>query len=236
MRLRVLTALTLVLAAPLQAQLPTVQQVYDRFAEAVGGRAAWATVQARADKGTADITFAGLTGNYARYTAAPGLMRLTIDLGMGVVDQGFDGTVGWAQQPMGGAVKATPQQVAEMQEGAAMGAAFLDPSRYASAVVEGTELFDGVQCHKLKVTTRSGTERWEFFEVDSGLRRGMITKSPAGELRATSTDYKPFEGRKVATRLVQSTAQGDVVITLQSVSFAPLDASVFEAPAAVKTP
>ena len=50
-----------------EAQLPTVQQIYDKYATAVGGREAWAQVTGRTERGTADITFAGLSGSYVRY-------------------------------------------------------------------------------------------------------------------------------------------------------------------------
>ena len=88
-------------AVQVEAQLPTVQQVYDKFATAVGGRAAWKPVTGRSEKGTADITFAGISGTYEQHTALPNKMRMTIDLGMLKIDQGFDGEKGWADQGQG---------------------------------------------------------------------------------------------------------------------------------------
>ena len=82
------------MSARAEAQLPTVQQVFDTFATAVGGRDAWSKVQGRSDKGTADITFAGISGRYERHTGVSNKMRMIIDLGVGTMDQGFDGTVG----------------------------------------------------------------------------------------------------------------------------------------------
>ncbi len=214
-----------------------MQQVYDRYAAAIGGRDAWASVQHRTDSGTAEITAAGVTAGYLRLNSAPDRMRMVLDLsalGAGRLDQGFDGTVGWVEQPGQGAVRMTPEQVANVVEASTTGGAFLDPSRYASASVDAVEPFDGVSCYKLSVTTKGGQSRTEYFEVESGLRRGVVTTTPMGQQQAVFTEYKAFEGKKVATRQVQSSMQGDIVIVLASVRFAPIDPAAFTPPAGIK--
>jgi hypothetical protein len=226
-------AISAVLAARVDAQLPTVQAVYDKYAQAVGGRAAWEKVEAQTDKGTVDITFASLTGSYERHAAVQ-RSRMIMDLGMGKVDQGFDGTIGWAMQPMGGAQKMPADQVAAAKESSVMGAHFLDPSRFEKATVEAKEVFDGVECYKVSVTSKSGQSRTEFFEVATGLRRGVVSTSAAGSQTQTMGEYREFEGRKVPTRMTIGTPQGDIVITISSVSFAKQDPTVFEAPPEVK--
>lgn len=217
-------------SARAEAQLPTVQQVFDKFATAVGGRDAWAKVQGRSDRGTADITFAGISGSYERHSGAPNKMRMIIDLGMAKVDQGFDGTVGWAVQPGGAAQRMPAEQEKTLGESIQVGAAFLDVSRFAKASVDAKEVFDGVDCYKLSITSKAGEERTEYFEVATGLRRGAVTKTPMGEQKSMFRDYKPFDGKQIATKLVQSTPQGDVIITTTEVTFTPPDPSLFKAP------
>jgi len=217
-------------SARAEAQLPTVQQVFDKFATAVGGRDAWAKVQGRSDKGTADITFAGISGTYERHSGAPNKMRMIIDLGMAKVDQGFDGTVGWAVQPTGQAQRLSAEQEKSLGESVQVGAAFLDVSRFAKASVDAKETFDGVECYKLSITSKLGEERTEYFEVATGLRRGAVTKTPMGEQRSMFREYKAFEGKQIPTKIVQVTPQGDVVLTTAEVSFTPPDPSLFKAP------
>jgi hypothetical protein len=94
-------ALVLGTAVRAEAQLPTVQQVYDRFAEAVGGVAAWKPVTGRTETGTANITFAGISGSYERFSALPNKNRLILDLGVVRIDQGYDGEKGWVDQGQG---------------------------------------------------------------------------------------------------------------------------------------
>lgn len=212
-----------------EAQQPTVQQVYDKFAEAVGGRAAWKSVAGRSDKGTANVTFAGISGSYERHTSLPNKMRMIIDLGVVRIDQGFDGEKGWIDQGQG-MQPMPPEQVKDLAEPSTDGAAFLDPSRYAKATVVGKEAFEGAEAWKLEATTKSGRTITEYFDVNTGLRVGTVTNTPMGPQTAIYKDYKEFEGKKVATTLIQRNGQGDVILTSQIVTFGTPDAAYFKQP------
>jgi hypothetical protein len=216
-----------------EAQLPTAQQVFDKYAAAIGGREAWAKVTGRTEKGTADITFAGISGSYERYAAMPNKMRMIIDLGMQKVDQGYDGEKGWIDGGMG-PQRMPAEQEKSASETTAFGASAFDMARYTKANVEGKETVDGVECYKLAMTTKGGQESLEYFDAQNGLRIMTITKSPAGELRTHYKEYKEFEGKKLATKVVQSTQQGDVVINIQTVIFGVPDAAMFKAPDSIK--
>lgn len=212
-----------------EAQQPTVQQVYDKFADAVGGRAAWKSVVGRSDKGTANVTFAGISGSYERHEALPNKVRMIIDLGVVRIDQGFDGVKGWMDQGQG--MQPMPEEQAkDMAEPKADGAAFLDPARFTSAAVTGKEAFEGADAWKIVATTKSGRKITEYFDVNSGLRVGTVTDTPMGPQTAIYKDYKDFEGKKVATTMIQRTGQGDVVITSQIVTFGTPDAAYFKQP------
>jgi len=212
-----------------EAQQPTVQQVYDKFADAVGGRAAWKSVVGRSDKGTANITFAGISGSYERHETLPNKMRMIIDLGVVRIDQGFDGEKGWVDQGQG--MQPMPaEQAKDMAEPKTDGAMFLDPSRFAKAAVVGKETFEGAEAWKVEATTKSGRTISEYFDVNSGLRLGTVTTTPMGPQTAIFKDYKEFDKKKVATTLVQRSAQGDVILTSQIVTFGVPDAAYFKQP------
>jgi hypothetical protein len=228
------TAVVMVLGAVrAEAQLPTVQQVFDKYATAVGGRDAWAKVSGRTEKGTADITFANISGSYERYSALPNKTRMIIDLQMVKIDQGFDGEKGWMDQGQG-PQRMPAEQEKNLAEPSANGASFLDPSRYAKATVEAKETVDGVEAYKLAVTSKAGIESLEYFEVATGLRIATISKTPMGEQKISYKDYKDFEGKKIATKVVQATPQGDVILNIQTVTFGTPDAAMFKAPDSIK--
>ena len=222
-------ALILGTAVRAEAQLPTVQQVYDRYAAAVGGVAARKPVTGRTETGTANITFVGISGSYERFMALPNKNRLIIDLGVARIDQGFDGEKGWVDQGQG------PQPMpAEMMKSMAEvipdGAYFLSPTQHASATITAKETFEGVEVYKMETTSKSGGQAVEYFEVASGLRRGRVTKAPGGDQVAIYKDYKAFDGKQVPTTVIQRNGQGDVVLTLTTLTFGTPAASVFKAP------
>lgn len=223
----------LLTALPVEAQLPSVQQVYDRYAEAVGGRDAWSSTNGRSETGTIDLSYAGVSGPVMRYFAAPNKMLMIMDLGVIVVQQGFDGEKGWAMEGDN-----TVRLPAEAEQALASadykGAAFLDPTRFSSAEVLGKEVFDGVECYKLAVTGKSGAPRLEYFDIATGLRRGQITKLAAGDQPVFFREYGEFEGKKVPTRIVQQTPQGDMVMNITSVSFETPGDSRFKPPADIR--
>jgi hypothetical protein len=216
--------------ASLSAQLPTVQQVYDKFATAMGGRAAWAKVTDRAEIGTANITFANLSGSYERYYSAPNKFRLVIDLGVAKVEQGTDGKVAWGIQPGAGAAKLPAEDAAYVIEASATGDAFLDPTRFAKSAVTAKEVYDGVECYKVELSMKSGRSRIDYFEVSTGLRRAQVLMTSAGEQRTAFHDYKAFDGKMAPTKVVQSNAQGDVIITINTVTFTTNDPKLFALP------
>ncbi|WP_396204433.1 hypothetical protein [Gemmatimonas sp.] len=212
-----------------EAQQPTVQQVYDKFADAVGGRAAWKSVVGRSDKGTANITFAGISGSYERHETLPNKVRMIIDLGVARIDQGFDGEKGWVDQ--GGGPQPMPaEQAKDMAEPRADGATFLDPARFTKAAVVGKETFEGAEAWKVEASTKSGRTVTEFFDVNTGLRLATVNMTPMGPQTAIYKDYKEFEGKKVATTLIQRSGQGDVILTSQIVTFGVPDAAYFKQP------
>lgn len=226
-------AVMVVSSARAEAQMPTVQQVYDKFATAVGGRDAWAKVTGRTEKGTADITFANISGSYERYAGAPNKMRMIIDLTMAKIDQGFDGEKGWADQ--GGGPQRMPAELEKnAAEAALVGATFLDPTRYAKSSVDGKETVDGTECYKLSITTKGGQDITEYFDVATGLRTMSVSKSSMGETKTHFQNWKDFEGKKIATKVIQSTPQGDVIINTASVTFGAPDAAMFKAPDSIK--
>ncbi|WP_291160382.1 hypothetical protein [Gemmatimonas sp. UBA7669] len=220
----------LVPATRASAQTPTVKDVYDRFATAVGGRDAWVKVTGRTEKGTTDVTFAGLSGFYERHSALPNKIRMIIDLGMVKIDQGFDGEKGWIDQGQGVQRMPEAEEKRAAEAAANDGAAFLDHTRFAKASVDGKEQYDGVESYKVSTTSKGGTETVEYFDVSTGFRVGSVTKGTNGEARVIYRDYKEFEGKKVPTKIVQVQPQGDVVITIQLVTFGAPDPAVFKSP------
>jgi len=91
----------------------TVQQVLDRYVEAMGGEAALLKVTTRVSIGTVELPM-GLTGAVEVYEAAPNRHSVFMNLkGFGVLQQTFNGTVRWVQDPVRGYMKISEGATAE---------------------------------------------------------------------------------------------------------------------------
>jgi len=86
--------------------------------------------------------------------------------------------------------------------------------------------------------THWGKDNNQFCDVETGRLAGYRYQSDSSTSAAVTTlsfqEYKSFGGPLVATKLISRTGDGMQTITFTSVSFAPLEDSIFELPQAVK--
>ena len=225
-------------AAP-EAGLPPARSILDRHVEAIGGRAAVLKHTSTHFKGSVSMPDAGITGEIEVYGAAPNKSLLRIRLaGVGEVLEGFDGTYGWSLSPMTGPMLLEGRQLEEKRFDADYHGELRSSERYASmTTLERTE-FDGRSCYKLRLVRKTGGEDIEFYDVATGLKAGSITtrETPMGTVTGTTveTDYRRF-GRLLHPTTVR-TQIGAVkqVVTITSIEFDNVPASVFELPAGIK--
>lgn len=90
-------------ATPSLAQ-PTVDQILEKYIEAIGGRAACEKVTTRAMKGTVEIPDDNASGTAQVYAAAPERFRMTLNIPEygGVIETVVDGENGWQKNPDSG--------------------------------------------------------------------------------------------------------------------------------------
>ncbi len=80
--------------------LPTVDQVLDKYVQAIGGEAAFRKLNTRVMKGS-HVTYDGTTFPVETYQAAPDKFVTIVTPKQGVVMNGYNGTVGWSKNPRG---------------------------------------------------------------------------------------------------------------------------------------
>lgn len=231
---RALLTAALVVPSVVSAQKPTAQSLFEKHTAAVGGIAAFKAAPSRTEIGTADITFAGVTGAYER-KSAPGKMLMTIDIGgFGQVMQGFDGTVAWSLDPQQGAQKMDAATSADAASSTSLTAGLWETGTYTSAEVLDATDFAGVKAWPVKIVAKSGRTRTVYFDQATGLKKGEVIQQAAGEQKITYDAYKPFGALTVPTKVTMGTPNGDIVFNITALKFDPLDASVFALPDAVK--
>jgi carboxyl-terminal processing protease len=202
------------------AGMPSVDQIIDRYIEALGGRKALEKLTSRVSKGTIELQSMGLTGTTEVYEQAPNKSSTIINVeGLGTIQQTFDGTRSWMQHPLEGYV-AFPRVRSEADFHRELHFKELHPG----LVLAGKETVGERETFVLRSYSNLGLEKW-YFDVQDGLL-----------LRQGNTyfeDYRNVDGVKIAFKVSDNASYGfGVVVRLTEIKHnVPIDAAKFaEAP------
>lgn len=219
--------------------LPAAKELVSRYVKAIGGRDALLKHTSRVARGTIEFPAQGMRAELETHSASPNrtFVKMTIP-GVGEVMQGYDGTVGWAIDPMQGPMLLQGKQLAQIQQQAKFYAELHDPKDFTT--METVELadFEGARAYKVRLVRSTGEELFEYFSAETGLLVGttVTQESPMGPITATTTigDYKSFGGITTPTRMVTRLQGQEMVATITAVEFDTVLPSVFELPVPIK--
>jgi hypothetical protein len=231
---------TVVVSARQDPALPSGRTIVDRFVQAIGGGMALKAISTMHARGTFEMPAQGVTGTIEVLSSRPSNVRLRADIeGVGRIERGYDGKVGWSVNPVEGPSLVTGRELQELIDDA-----FFDgPLHPAEKIRELTTIekttFDGQPAYKVKVVFTSGTEQFEYFAVESGLLLGSegSREMPGGGIVPRVSmlrDYKQFGTIKQPTKLVQQTLGLEQVVTITTYEYDSLEANVFTPPAEVQ--
>jgi hypothetical protein len=220
--------------------LPPASEILARNIEARGGEAAMRRHRHVTWKGNFAMPGMGLEGPIVVHSSAPNLFHISIEApGVGTITQGFDGKVGWSDNPMTGPTLNTGKEL-ELTEITSDFYADLNYDEHFSKIeTVGREDHAGEPCYKVALTTKGGTELFNYYSVASGLMVGTNGNlpTPMGEIfvETESGEYKKFDGVLYPTRSVQKAMGAEQVLTLTDPDFSDIDPSIYALPEAVKT-
>ena len=221
--------------APKPAALPSAAEVLQRYRAAIGGDAAMKKHSARTETGSFEISGQGMKGDLKVVAQAPDKMHQWITLpGLGNLEQGYDGNIGWSIDPAVGPRLLEGKELDQLKFAADFYQDLHDPAKYSSMTVVSRGPFEGEDCYEVKLVRTSGFELTEFFSTKTGLMVGvkMNATMQMGSVPVTTTlgEYKPFGGVLTATMSHQKMMGLESVMTINSVSFDPVDPKVFDLP------
>jgi outer membrane lipoprotein-sorting protein len=237
-------------AAPASAsaadELPTAEQVFDRYAEVTGGREAWDGIRNRVVHSSVEIAAQGLKLDMTIYAAKPNRMYTLLESDLtGKVEQGCDGDVVWGTSVMTGPQVKEGKERAQALRDAAFDRLIYWREVYGSGKCVGVEDVDGASCYKLEMTPKpvEGEESPKphtlYFDRKSGLliRMDMVSESPMGTIPVESrlSDYREVDGVKIAHKITMKTLGQERILTTEKIEHnVDLPADRFEPPADVK--
>ena len=229
-------------AAAGEGPLPDARDVISRHVAAIGGADVVARYSSRYSKGTFELRQQGITGTMEVFAARPAKQLARIDMpGFGLTVAGFNGEIGWSVDPAGGPRLLQGRELERLRLLAEFDAALHKPEQYASLDTVARTTFDGRDCLKIKVTSRSGIQWFEYYDARTGLFAGMEGEqaTPVGAVTVTTTtsEYRRFDRLLLPTVTVQrvSGTGQEITMTLTEVRFNDVDDSVFAPPASIKT-
>jgi len=244
-------AMAALLFAPFQAQapakpataqetLPDGRELINRHIKAVGGADAIRSHKSMHATGTLSVPASGISGPIEIFgaTAPDRVMVKTTVPGIGEILEGFDGSHAWSMSPMTGPMLKVGKELDQTKLDADFYSELRDPKKYPTVKTVEKTPFEGRPCYKVQLSRIDGSNDFDFYDVETGLRAGSITtrESPMGTLTVTSVvgDYKKFGNMMMSTSLSQKVMGVEQKISIASVEFDGVEAAKFEPPTAIK--
>ncbi|HEY7501884.1 MAG TPA: hypothetical protein VH740_25410 [Vicinamibacterales bacterium] len=219
--------------------LPSARSIIDKHIKAIGGREAILAQTSMHSVGTVSLPGPDISGTLETFQGKPNkfLQRMTMP-GIGPLEEGFDGTVGWSISPMTGPILLDGKQLEQRKFDVDFYEELKAPERYSAITTMEKTTFDGRAAYKIKLVKKDGDEDIEFYDADTGLKAGVTTsrETPMGTMQGTTvwTDFKQFGPLMHPATTKVTMMNVEMIMTIQSVEYGKVDPSVFTVPAQIK--
>ncbi len=237
-------ALAVLLAVPAAlhaqpAELPPAREVVARYVAAIGGEAAVTAPASIRTTGTFEMGAGAMRGTFV-LVQTPTRMALTVTVpGLGDIVTAYDGTHGWAVNPMQGPRLLEGKELAALREDAgSTGLLRRSPDLVTMETVARTEM-DGQACWRVRFVYASGRETADCYAVDGGLLLGSWStqESPMGALAVETRvgEWRAFGALRSATVMRMRTMGQEQVMRVDAMTYDGADdAAAFAPPPSVQ--
>ena len=187
------------------ADLPEATDLLARYVEAIGGRDAILSHESRYTRFFFKGPFA--EAEFFVYAAKPNKMYMGWE-SQGVLrsQSGFDGEVAWTIERDFGPRILIGRELARAREEADFYLDLYDPANFTSMETAELTEFEGKECYKLKLVSKTGRETFEYFDVESGLKIGSEGKNQNGNYAFEGSeildDYEEYGGVLIPTKRI----------------------------------
>ena len=184
-------------------EVALVDQILERYTEAVGGRAAIDGVKTYKAQGRFSSSVLPETGQFKVWGKDPHKTLSVIEFPrIGTLKKGFDGENRWVQNPAGTFTDQSPQQMAELEQDAEVYRAGKIRGLYESVSLEGPARLNGRDVYVLAGKPAKGPTEKLFFDKENGLLRrwDMVRRNPQRGnvfVKVHLEDYREVDGVKV---------------------------------------
>jgi hypothetical protein len=193
--------------------LPTAEQILAKNAEATGAKALGQKITSLVMKGTFEMPAMGVKGTIEVYSKTPNKSLTVINIPQfGTLTEGYDGQIGWAQDPISGLREKKGDELALAKRSGdfARGQSIY----YSKFELKGIEKVGDADAFVIIATPKEGKPETRYIDTKTWLdvRQDTVIVSPQGEFPAKFffEDYRDVEGVKTAflIRMVTSAFTG----------------------------
>lgn len=229
-------ALAVLSTAPVRpSELPTARAVIRRHVAAVGGEDALRAVTSRYVWARYEIPARRLKGSLELYAARPNKRLLKIEYPeLGTEVTGFDGRIGWSTKPGEPARPVEGADLALLRDQSVFDFDLHPDSSFRSMTTVDSADFQGHRCYRLRLVSITGRDWLEYYDIQTGLFVGNMFRQETGKgpvtVMTVVSDYRPFDGVRLPTRLSIRSAYTEEIVTVVRVRNNQVDASVFDVP------
>ena len=215
----------------------TADQILDNYIKATGGREVWKKLTTRISTGTIDVPAMNLSGLVLVREKAPNLSVFTVNFNGAAFQQGFDGTVGWSNDPQNGLREQTGDELAETKRDSDFYHPIDLKHIYSKLTVTGTDKINDRDAYVVEGSSGElGTDKI-YFDVQNGLVMRIVGQHHTTEGAATFTedfsDFREVDGIKLPFTVHQESASSTFTIKFTEIRHnEPIDDSIFSKPAA----
>ncbi len=218
---------------------PSVDQILDKYVQALGGKAAIEKLNSRVTKGSFEVPEQGLTGSLDAYAKAPNKTASVVEIaGVGQFRQGFDGTLAWADNPMAGFRELSGQELANTKRSSEFYQSLKLRQLYPKITLKGTEKVGQRESYVVEADPGDGSLRRMYLDVETGLLVRNDTELDTAtqgrmKIEVYFDDYKEVDGVKVPFTVRQVNPNISWVIKATEVRHnVPVDDAKFAKPSA----
>jgi hypothetical protein len=204
------------------ADLPSLDQILDKYVAAAGGRAAIEKVTSRVAKGRFDLPAMGASGTVQVFAKAPNKSAVTIDIpGFGIVRNACDGQTAWENNPMAGMRDVTGPELAARKRDADFYRDIRLKELYSTLTVKSKVKVGDRDAYVVEVTPAEGSPEKLYFDAENGLlvKQDAERQGPEGAAMVETylEDYRDVDGLKIPFTIRQVMPAFEIKLIIEEV-------------------
>jgi photosynthetic reaction center cytochrome c subunit len=220
------------------ASMPSVDEILEKYTDALGGAAAIQKITTLDKKGTLEMPIRNLKAQAEMLRKAPDKVVVVVRLPNGAeFAQGYNGTSGWQQEPGHGVDDLKGDDLVREKDAAAFLAGLNLKQAFSRVQVAAVDKIGDREAYRVVAFRSGGGQVRFYFDTQSGLlwRKSERIESPLGALPQDTeySDYRDVNGVKVPFTVTEARVEGPTIFKWEQIQAnTAVDGARFDKPAA----